>query len=400
MSGDALQHAVAKSLARVEVPGEHEARERAWQLLSAAFAERDAAPVRRRATRRLVPVAAIVLVAALVAAAASSPGRALLHSIRETVGVEKAAPALFSLPASGSLLVHSDGGLWVVQADGSKRRLGAYASGSWSPHGLYVAATRRNALFALTPTGEERWSLARPRVREPVWTGTRTDTRIAYTSRDELRVVGGDGRGDTGLGTAPDMGEAPLAWRPGDGRVLAYALPEQGIVRVVDVDAGGEEVWSNAVAGKATELAWSSDGRLLLVATMGPRADTTTLYRPPRVVQGMESGASRRPVSVVREPPGIVEAALRPGTHQVAILSRPGEVATVKLGGRTIFRAAGDLRGLTWSPDGKWLLVGWPDADQWVFVPVGAGRPRAVANVSAQFRSRSFPQVEGWCCAP
>jgi hypothetical protein len=42
--------------------------------------------------------------------------------------------------------------------------------------------------------------------------------------------------------------------------------------------------------------------------------------------------------------------------------------------------------------------VGWPMADQWVFVRVGGEGIRAVSNVSEQFRSRSFPRVEGWCC--
>jgi hypothetical protein len=53
------------------------------------------------------------------------------------------------------------------------------------------------------------------------------------------------------------------------------------------------------------------------------------------------------------------------------------------------------------SPDGRWLAVGWAEADQFVFVRAAGGRQiRAVANVSAQFRSRSFPTIAGWCCAP
>ena len=30
----------------------------------------------------------------------------------------------------------------------------------------------------------------------------------------------------------------------------------------------------------------------------------------------------------------------------------------------------GRLTGPTWSPDGHWLLVGWPAADQWLFIPI------------------------------
>ena len=66
--------------------------------------------------------------------------------------------------------------------------------------------------------------MARPSVRSPQWIGSRTDTRIAYTSRDVLRVVAGDGTGDLSLGSAPDMARARLAWRPGT-HALAYALP-------------------------------------------------------------------------------------------------------------------------------------------------------------------------------
>ena len=43
------------------------------------------------------------------------------------------------------------------------------------------------------------------------------------------------------------------------------------------------------------------------------------------------------------------------------------------------------------SPDGRWLAVGSPDADQFVFLGVGRRQIRAVSNVSSQFRSRSFP---------
>ena len=52
------------------------------------------------------------------------------------------------------------------------------------------------------------------------------------------------------------------------------------------------------------------------------------------------------------------------------------------------------------SPDGRWLAVGSPDADQFVFLGVGRRQIRAVSNVSSQFRSRSFPTISGWCCAP
>jgi len=51
------------------------------------------------------------------------------------------------------------------------------------------------------------------------------------------------------------------------------------------------------------------------------------------------------------------------------------------------------------------LLVGWQDADQWLFLPVGGGgRIETVGDISGQFDAgepasgRPFPRVEGWCC--
>jgi hypothetical protein len=68
---------------------------------------------------------------------------------------------------------------------------------------------------------------------------------------------------------------------------------------------------------------------------------------------------------------------------------------------RRVFAGAGAFSGLSWSPDGRWLLIGWQTADQWVFVRVaGPRRIEAVSNVSAQFRSSGFPTIAGWCCAP
>ena len=79
-----------------------------------------------------------------------------LFDIREVVGIEKAQPALFSLPAPGRLLVTADSGAWVVEQDGSKRLLGRYREASWSPFGRFVVGSRPNELVALTPKGDVR----------------------------------------------------------------------------------------------------------------------------------------------------------------------------------------------------------------------------------------------------
>jgi hypothetical protein len=321
---------VKRELESIEIPGEHEARERSWSLLETAFHEREPVERRRRTVR---PVLVVAVVVALLAAVLSPPGRAVLDEIRETVGIERAQPALFSLPAPGRLLVASDAGVWVVHQDGSKRLLGPYREASWSPFGRFVVAARENELAALEPDGNVRWTLARPGVRSPRWTGTETDTRIAYVDDTGLRVVAGDGTDDRLL-VAGYRG--PLAWQPGGGFVLAYA-DRPGRVTLYDVATG-------------------------------------------RVV--------------ARSAPGRVEA------DPLGIVRRRGSASALVSGGRVVLRTPGRLSGVASSPDGRWLMVGWPAADQWVFVRTDGSGLRAVANVSEQFRSRAFPRVDGWCCAP
>jgi hypothetical protein len=101
---------------------------------------------------------------------------------------------------------------------------------------------------------------------------------------------------------------------------------------------------------------------------------------------------------VVATTPG-VDGAFRPGSRTLArIFQREGR-SRVLIGRRgVVFSASGRLEQPVWTPDGQWLLVAWPTADQWVFVRADGRRIRAVSNVSEQFRSRSFPRVEGWCC--
>lgn len=363
-------------LERIEVPGEHEARERTGSVVATAFAERQ--PVERR-PRMVRPAIAIAVIAAALAAVLSPPGRAVLDEIREAVGVERAQPALFSLPAPGPLLVASDAGVWVVQQDGSKRLLGPYREASWSPFGRFVVAARENELAALEPDGDVRWTLARPGVRSPRWTGNETDTRIAYHGRSAPRVVAGDGQRD-GPVCSVSARKVPPAWRPGAGYVLALVAPS-GRPYVVDLD-GCIVRWTGATIARPRRLEWSSDGKRLLVV------GATRL-----VILDARTGR------VAATTPG-VDAAFRPGSRTLARIFQRGDRSRVLVGRRgVVFSASGRLEQPVWSADGRWLLVGWPSADQWVFVRADGKRIRAVSNVSEQFRSRSFPRVEGWCCA-
>ena len=242
-------------LDRVDVPGEHEARERTWTVVRAAFAEREPAPVRRR---RLVPAIAVAALAAAVAAALTPPGRAVVDRVREALGVETAEQALFSLPTAGRLLVVSDSGAWLVSRDGSKRRLGDYRVAACSPFGRFVAAAREGELAALEPDGDVRWTLARPGIAAVDWGGTPTDTRIAYLSGGTLRVVAGDGTGDRALGPADRF-----RWLPAPGHRLEVL--SGGRTTVVDADTGAVVPAEPPPAGRGVRVRREGGTSQLLV---------------------------------------------------------------------------------------------------------------------------------------
>ncbi len=384
-------------LERIEIPGEHEARERAWPVVQSAFAEREPSPKERHVLRPILVLAAVVAAAGVIA---SPPGRAVLNEIREAVATEAPAP-LFRLPSPGALLVVSEqhGGVWVVNEDGSRRRLGDYEDAQWSPFGRYVVVTRRNLLRAVSPDGEERWSIAGRNVSQATWSGSEEDTRIAYVSASGIRVVAGDGSGDRLLVPGAD---SPLAWRPGSRHELSYIWGGELHLRNVDT---GRLIWerTNGVRRFTHGLSWSSDGRrLAVVAKSGIRI----LDDGGRVV--------RRLAFPGRE---VVTAAFAPQGHELAVHLRDtsggyvGWRSTLRVldvdrptQARSVFSGQGDFGELAWSPDGRWLLVTWHTADQWLFVERSTGRVVAVPEVSARFprpdagRPLLFVS-DRWCCA-
>jgi hypothetical protein len=359
-------------------PHEQEAGERAWEVVRAAYETREPVAWPRRHAR---PLVAAALVAAVIAAALSPPGRSVVRSFRKAVGVERAEPALFSLPAPGQLLVTSRQGAWLVRADGSRRLLGRYRDAIFSPHGLYIAAVRANELVALDTKGNVRWTLARPSPRFPTWTGTRTDTRIAYVSGGRLRVVAGDGTGDHAAAPAATVGPA---WRPGRGRVLAYSSGGRAIV--LDVDSGAA-LLRTPRGPTPTKLAWSDDGRRLLV------------FSPTRL--RVYDGRGR--VVLADDPSDATadsDATFAPATHRLVVIRVHGSQSDVFTGesGRLLFRGTGVFRQVAYSPNGRWLLVSWPTANQWVFVRSTPRKIVGASRIAVQFGG--FPRVSGWCCAP
>ena len=376
------------------VPAEVETLRRNWPVVRRAY-EGEERPARRRPFAR--PLVALAAALAVLAAALSPPGQALGGWLRETVrervvGRTPARPALASLPSPGRLLVVAPSGAWVVHADGSKRRLGAYETATWSPQGRFLAATRGRQLVALEPDGDVRWSLSRSRpITSPRWSPS--GFRIAYFAGRSLRVVAGDGSPDRALAPLP----TPLApaWRPGEEHVLAFA-DRRGAIRVVDTDTR-RELWSVRPTPSPIQVEWSLDGRRLLV--LGP--DRLAVYRADGRLARQLAFPGDAQVSHAAFGPRneIAYEVFEPRNRASVYVFSPGAGAA-----RLVFSGAGRFSDLAWSPDGRWLLVAWPDADQFLFIRTpGVRKIVAVSNIARQFdpgrpgRAR-FPEVIGWCC--
>jgi hypothetical protein len=366
--------------------------DRVWEVVRRAFEERTPSPRRTQVANRLVLAGAAAVGAAVLGiAVVTPPGHAVLERVRRAVGIENAAPALGSLPAPGRLLVVSPGGggAWIVSRDGLKRRLGDYDDATWSPHGLYVVATTGTDLVALDVAHGVRWSLPRRGAYWPRWEGTLTDTRIAYMTRRGLRVVAGDGTGDHLLERHP--AQVAPAWDTARLHTLAYAVGTEVVLRDAD---SSNVVWRRHVGATPKSLAWSFDGRLLAVVL------------PRRIVVLDAVGRVHRTFSTLAGT--FLGAAFRPRSHELALSLRQGgrselTLAHVDGGGttRVLFAGPGRFGDFAWSPDGRWLLLDWPTANQWLFLH--GSRVRAVANIERQFPrpDRTGPglRIDGrWCC--
>jgi hypothetical protein len=369
---------VERRLRMATAPRELEAEARAWPVALGVYRQRSRAPHKPSRRLWLVPVAVT-----LVGVLALTPAGAAVHRwIDRTLGVKNARPALFSLPSPGRILVAGGGGAWTIADDGSRRRLGPWSDATWSPHGLYVAVTRGDQLAAVNPRGMTQWSVARPEIHDPRWYGP-SGYRLAYLSASTLRVIAGDGTGDRQL--TGDVAQVAPAWRPGHAYDLAY-VRGNGEVVVREADTGALR-WGRRVEFRPRMLGWSADGRRLMVLTN--RA--AFVY----------DGSGKRIARLASPGGGLGDdaawAALSPDGRRVALLSG-GELTVTELGGptRRVFAGAG-LRQLAWSPDGQWLVVGWPAANQWVFLHA-VGHPRIIAASRIAQQFGTFPAIEGWCC--
>ena len=241
-----------------------------------------------------------------------------------------------------------------------------------------------------------RWSLPAPaRISAARW-APGDGYLVAYHAGDSLRVVGGDGAGERRLAAARPGVAA--AWRPGATHTLAYA-DARGRVAVLDADTGAR-AWRSAPIAGIRELIWSPRGdrllalsarRVVLYGDGGARLASRELPR------GTSAG------HVAWAPRGtriaLVRSDARATRSEVVLLD-----AARGLRERALFARLGRFGAPAWSPDGSWLLVPWPDADQWLFLRPDAttARRTAVANIARQFApgaaAGAYPRSVQWCC--
>jgi hypothetical protein len=355
-----------RELRELRAPAEAEAEERSWPVVREAYERRT--PIRPSRHQRQLALA-VAGGLAVIAVGLSPAGAEVGELVSDVVGVsdEQAKPELRSLPAAGELLVESEAGTWIVRDDGSKRLLGDFAEAAWSPNGLYVVVADGASLVAVEPQGEVRWSIttAGP-PSDLTWEGADLNTRIAYRAAGDLYVVAGDGTGEHLV--ASDVGPGAPQW---------IALP--GVTKV-DPEGGGPFPYLLAYPG--------SDGR---VHAVDPDSGAPMSVRL-RAVDRQRLHGQKVPSPILGS--GRVARATNAPTRSSVIVSEDGRR-------RVVFSGPGSITHPVWSPDGRWLLFGWREADQWVFVQ--PDRPRrviAIDDVSEQFAggdgAAGFPRPGDW----
>lgn len=98
----------------------------------------------------------------------------------------------------------------------------------------------------------------------------------------------------------------------------------------------------------------------------------------------------------------LVRGSRTPGQSEVVLLDAEADPGRP----RELFAGPGSFSEIAWSEDGSSLVVGWPSADQFVFLrPERPRRVTAVSNVARQFdpgagTAAEFPRISDWCCSP
>ena len=150
-----------------------------------------------------------------------------------------------------------------------------------------------------------------------------------------------------------------------------------------------------------TKLVWSEDGERLLA--LGDRS-LRVLDANGRKLWSIGLPVGPSDVVFVRKSHRFVMVRFSPATGRSDLVllqaeTDPGEA-------RFLYSAPGDFGSLAMSPNGNWLLVGWVNADHWLFLRLTAAKVQAVSNISQQFGvetagkpiAKAFPTSVSWCC--
>ena len=170
------------------------------------------------------------------------------------------------------------------------------------------------------------------------------------------------------------MAPVAPAWRPGTKRSVAWAAND-GTVTVEDADTA-KELWTHT-GGPVHHLAWSGDGRRLLIAG-----------RRHGAIHDLSTGRSTKLDLAAGEE--LLAAAFSGNRLALAVRSAAGTEIRARGGS---LPASGRLDQLEWSPDGRWLLAA---GDRWLIARV-ASRPR-IASLTVERRFGSGARTHGWCC--
>ena len=212
-----------------------------------------------------------------------------------------------------------------------------------------------------------RWSLLAPRaVTTALWSPS--GFRVAY--RSGQRPARGRRRRHGRPPARPRR--VPARWRggPAPAHVLAYLSGAH--IDIVDVDSG-RRLARIRLPHVPHELAWSADGRRAL-RQPPPLAGDLRRARPPH-----RPHLDARPPDDLRPSPP--RAAAARGGRARARARASSEVALMapaRAAAGAVRRRRAASPACASRPSGRWLLVAWPLADQWVFLRPGATGARRV----------------------
>jgi hypothetical protein len=172
-------------------------------------------------------------------------------------------------------------------------------------------------------------------------------------------------------------------------------------VRIVEVDSG-RPLGATPPGPAPREIWWAEDGRRLVTVTArsihvhGPRG---RLLRTVRLPRGLRAAGS----------------AMAPHGRRLAVIGRrargpSSELLLLRLDRaadpRSLLSMPARFEGVAWSIDGSVLVLGLPEADQWLYL-----RPRLSVGFGSVGRIRksfaggqepltgAFPRPAGWCWA-